>query len=268
MSTPAASPPIDPLDRGFLLGDGVFDTMAAADGRALLRDRHLDRLEAAAGAIGIPFDRAAVLGAINAAIADGGRGDLVIRTSLSRGVAPRGLWPAGPLSPTLLVTARPWDRTIAGQPARLATATSPRNERSVLSRIKSLSYLDNILAARDAADAGADDALVLNLAGRVAGSTIANLFALRGRMLATPPVSEGCLPGILRGLVIEEATSLGLEAVEAALAPGDLAAADGVFLTNSLRILRPVTAIDGSAIPVPPVLQTLLSHCLQRILRP
>jgi branched-chain amino acid aminotransferase len=258
--------PIDALDRGFQLGDGVFDTMAAAGGLPLLIDRHLDRLDAYAHDIGIVLDRGAALAAIEAVLSEAGRADMIVRTTVTRGQSARGLWPAEPPRPTILVTAQSWDRAIIGQPARLVMASTPRNERSILSRLKSLAYLDNILAAREAAEAGADDALILNTRGRVAGSTIANLFVLIGNRLLTPPMGEGCLGGIMRAVLLEEAGSLGLEAAEASLAVEDVRSADAVFLTNSLRLLRPVTAVGDAAIPVPPIAHAVLSHLTRRML--
>jgi branched-chain amino acid aminotransferase len=154
-----------------------------------------------------------------------------------------------------------------GQPARLSIAEIPRNQRSPLSRIKSLAYLDNILAARQASQEGCDDALILNLDGRVACSTIANVFAVKGTELITPPVTEGCLDGIARRIMIEEAAALGLTSVEAPLTVPSILAGDGCFLTNSVRLLRPVASIGGTELPASRLLADLLNALLARIRR-
>src|SRR6185369_16349941 len=113
------------------------------------------------------------------------------------------------------------------------------------SRLKTLSYIDCILAAREAARAGVDDALVLNTAGRIACSTIANVFVITGTSLLTPPISEGALPGIIRGRVLALAKAAELAADERPMSIAELMSADAVFLTNSIRLVRPVAAIEG-----------------------
>jgi branched-chain amino acid aminotransferase len=254
----AAQPAVSVLDRGLLLGDGVFDTLVAARGATPAVERHVARLVAAGDSIGIGIDPALV-GSTIASVAEAVAGrPAIIRSTLTRGSAARGLWPTGPTRPNLFVTAQAWDTALVGQTATLAIARVPRNQHSPLARIKSLAYLDNILAAREAAAAGADDALILNLDGHVACSTIANAFILRGTRLTTPPLSDGCLDGIMRGIVLAEAEKLGLAIEEASFAPADIVQADGAFLTNSVRLLRPVTRLEGAAIPVPSLLGDLL----------
>jgi len=263
---PAGAPVIGLQDRGFLLGDGVFDTAVAIGGRVFAAARHAERLAQAGAAIGIACEPATILGKLEAmAEACAGR-DAILRTTLTRGVAARGLWPAEPTTPTLVVTAQPWSRKLIGEPARVCIADIPRNQRSPLSRIKSLAYLDNILAARQASEEGCDDALILNLDGGAACSTIANLFALRDGTLVTPPTSEGCLPGILRRIVMEEAPGLGLTPIEAPLGVNELKASEASFLTNSVRLLRPVAAIGGTVLNRSARLADLLDAVLARII--
>ncbi len=237
-----AAPRISAEDRGFTLGDGVFDTALALGGAVFARARHLGRLLEAAAALGIAVEPGRVERALDAALTPA---PTILRTTLTRGTAARGLWPSSAGPATLVVSAAPWSPALLGQPARLVTAAGRRNELSPTANLKTLGYLDHILAARQAAVAGVEDALILNTQGRVACSTIANVFVLKAGRLLTPPLTEGCLPGILRALVLEAAPALGLVAEEAPLAPADLHAAEAVFLTNSVRFLRPVTALDG-----------------------
>ena len=262
---PAEGPRIAALDRGLQLGDGVFDTLTAFSGTAFALDRHLARLVRSAAAIGIIVEEEHIGALIAEVLAGVGARHAIIRTTVTRGAAGRGLWPATVGEPTILVTAQPWTADLAGQPARLVASSIRRNEHSPLSRLKSLAYLDNILAAREAAAAGADDAVLLNTAGRVACTTIANLFALTGDRLLTPPAGDGALDGIVRGLVLEDAGALGLRADETSLTVDDLAAADAVFLTNSVRLVRPVTAIGDRAIPSSPWASRVMERLAARV---
>jgi branched-chain amino acid aminotransferase len=254
------------LDRGLQFADGVFDTMAVHRGRPLLFDRHMARLAAAASMIGIEADMTAVESVVLDVLRDLHKRDAIVRTTVTRGTGPRGLWPATTEEPTILAVAQPWELSLVGQPARLVVASAPRNERSLVSRIKSLAYLDNVLAAREAADAEADDALILNTRGCVASTTIANVFAVRGRRLSTPRLEDGCLDGTMRTLVLEEAASFGLGGEEVPLKLDDLVRADAVFLTNSVRFVRPVTSLNGRAFVEAPIVAHLLRHIRERLL--
>ena len=231
---------IDPADRGLTLGDGLFETIRLAEGRPLHLARHLTRLRDGALllAIPVPYDDAAIAGAIAAVAA--GLVDAAIRVTLTRGPAPRGVLPPDLPTPTLLITA---GRLPAAGPVRLVVSRiTRRNEGSPLSRIKSLNYLDSVLARQEAARNGADDALLLNSRGAIAEATAANLFLRRGGTLATPPVSDGALPGVMRSVLIDRC-----KAVERTLFPADVYAADAAFLANSLG-LRAVLALEGRTV--------------------
>ncbi|WP_332116173.1 aminotransferase class IV [Azorhizobium caulinodans] len=220
---------VAPGDRGFTLGDGLFETIAVRDGMPLRLAAHLARLARGAEVIGLPlptFDLSAIATALLAA---NGLTDAVLRLTLTRGEGPRGVLPPETPQPTLLVTAAPM--AAPAPPARLMLAQGTRrNEFSPLSGIKSLNYLDNILARQEAHRAGCDDALLLNTQGRLAESTIANLFVQRDGQLLTPPLSEGALPGVMRAEVVARG------AVERPLTPDDVATAEEVFLTSSLGL--------------------------------
>jgi branched-chain amino acid aminotransferase len=239
---------LDPRDRGFLLGDGLFETMRAERGRVPFLDRHLDRLEAGAAALGIPLPQprdtnaAACLEVLEAnRLTDG---NAALRITLSRGPGPRGLAPPAEPTPTLLITAVPLTDATP-PPARAVISAIRRNERSPLSRIKSLNYLDAVLALREARERGADEALLRNTAGRLACASAANLFLVQDGTLLTPDLGEGVLPGITRAILLEVAGGLGIAAEQARLPPSALEHAEEVFLTNSLIGLRPIVAVDG-----------------------
>lgn len=238
---------IDPADRGFTLGDGVFETLRTYAGRPFRLDAHLARLADGAAALGIPlpFPMERIAEAVAETLAANHLdGDATIRITLTRGPGARGLLPPATPRPTLMITAAA-HRPGPGRPLTAIVSTIRRNEHSPLSRLKTLNYLDSVLAQREAAAAGADEAILLNAAGRLACAARANLFVVRDGRLLTPPVSEGVLPGIVRAEIVAIATELGLELRETPLDAGVLAAADEAFLTNSLIEIAALTRIDG-----------------------
>lgn len=230
-------------DRGLTLGDGLFETLAVRDGVALWRFEHIERMRAAAQTVGIPFPEMDIENAIDA-LTHRAKGHHVLRLTLTRGEGGRGL--AGEIKrPTLLGTVDTFDGQLRFQPVKLITPAIRCNLHSPASRMKTLSYMDNVLAAREAAAAGADDALMLNSAGRVASSTIANIFLEKDGTLSTPALAEGILPGVMRAAVIRAAKQSGIQVREKQVKSADVANADGLFLTNSLRFIQPVAALDG-----------------------
>ncbi len=235
---------VAPDDRGFTLADGVFETVRLQGGRARHVGRHLSRLRAAALFLRIPLqwgdDALAEVFASFARAAPGPTS--AARLTLTRGPAPRGVLPTGTPRPTVIVTSA--SVTLTGDPVNVVLASwTRRNEHSPLSRIKSLSYGDAVLARLEAADRGADDALLRNTAGLVCEATAANLLLLRGDRLLTPLVEDGALPGIRRALLIERAGAL-----EAEIADHVVATADAAFLSNSLG-LREIGMLDGRPVP-------------------
>lgn len=237
--------PLDAGDRGLLLGDGIFETIGVFKRRPFALAAHLDSLAAAGAELGfaVPLDpvRAAIDALTSAMAGDHG----ALRVTVSRGAGPRGLLPPAEACPVVLASLAPWSPAIAFQPVTLATVAIRRNETSPLSRLKTLAYLDPVLALAEARQSGADEALMLNTRGRVAGSSMANIFALIGGRLVTPPVADGVRPGIMRGLL------LAAGAVEQSLGPDDIRGVP-LMLTNSLRLLLPVTALDGAICPPVP----------------
>ena len=242
---------IDPRDRGFLLGDGVFETFAAADGYVYRLAEHLARLRAGAALLGIPVaaDDDDVGRAVHAVLEANGltRGRAALRLTLSHGVGPRGLLAPAEPQPVMLLTA-----TAASAPPKTMTAVTVsvrRNEHSPTASIKHISYLDNVIARNEAASRGAAEALMLNSAGNVAEASAANVFAIDSDgTLVTPALSEGALPGVTRRAVIELAAGCDLDARETIVSVERLAEADEAFLTNSLIGVCPLVALDGRPI--------------------
>jgi branched-chain amino acid aminotransferase len=234
---------IDPADRGFLLGDGLFETMAARGGTVPELARHFARLMSGAALLRLPLplNLAALEDCCRAVLAANGMAEAALRLTLTRGPAPRGLAPPANTIPTMLITAAPLPPP--GGPLRLITATVRRDETSPLSALKTLNYLPGVLARIEAAEQGADDALLLNNKGFVAETSAASLFVKLGGLWLTPAVEDGALPGICRARLLEDG-----RVQEAPLAPVQLLAAEGMFAGNALS-LRAVVEIDGHMIP-------------------
>jgi branched-chain amino acid aminotransferase len=234
-------------DRGLTLGDGVFETFAVTKGVALWRFEHIERMRKAAGELGIPFPEEDIENAIDA-LTHRARDSHVLRLTLTRGEGGRGL--AGDIAkPTLIGSLQPFDDKLRFQPMTLVTSMVRRNLHAPSSRLKTLSYIDNILAAREAHAAGVDDALMLNTGGRVASITIGNVFLESDGALLTPSLNEGILPGIMRDAIIRLARQAGVKVSEKQVRPVDIAKADGMFVCNSLRFVRAVTTCDDKRFP-------------------
>lgn len=234
---------LDPRDRGLTLGDGLFETMLVVNRTPLWANMHLARMESAAQELGISFDRQKIDDGIAAVLGNATDQHHALRVTLTRGSGGRGL-PGNGATPSLLITAEPFDPALMFLPASLLTATVRRSTASPAARLKTLSYIDNIAAAREAAARAMDDALMLNTEGRVACTSIANIFMLKGTKLITPSRDQAILTGVMRQALLAAAHHLGLATEERPIKPAELLKADAVFLTNSLRFVRPVKSID------------------------
>lgn len=234
--------PFDLRDRGLLLGDGVFDTCLVLNGRVAFGAAHLARLLAHAAALGIDADAAVV----HAAYAQAAtlEGPHALRVSVTRGPGPRGLPIPATSAPNVIAAAAPTSGLVF-KPVTLITSAIRQNETSPAARLKTMAYLDHVLAMDGAVKAGADDALMLNTAGNVACAAAANVFLIIGRELVTPRIEDGALEGVTRAFLLQAAPDAGLASVERALRPEELKMADAVFLSSSLRLVAPVAAIDG-----------------------
>jgi branched-chain amino acid aminotransferase len=237
-------------DRGLLLGDGLFETLAVYNCRVFDLDAHLERLASGLGVLG--FAQAIDIAKLRAAIAHYiAAEDMVhaaLRITITRGAGPRGLAPPEVPHPTIFMSSSPmppWPRP----PVSLHIATvTRRNEYSPLSRVKALPYLDNLLALSEARAHAADDAVLLNTRGTIACATVANVFAIRDGRLETPPLRDGALPGTMRALVLSLAKPAGLSPLEASLQVADLSSADEIFLTNSISRVTEANEFNGAPI--------------------
>jgi len=238
---------ISPFDRGLLLGDAIFETMRVYGGRPFALDEHMERLRTSCAQTRIPFPER-VEQAIAEVVAANGVQDGQVRVTLTRGVGGRGASPKGAGPPTVIVTTsgihhRP---EIYERGLRLIVARRRRiPDSSLPASIKSTNYLVHVLARIEAEEAGADDALFVDDEGFVIEATQANLFAILGDDLWTPPLSAGCLPGRARAAVLALAGEVGLRPREQPLPAEALHEAREVFLTASVLEVAPVVELDG-----------------------
>ena len=227
---------IAPDDRGFLLGDGVFETVLLRHGQAVWWREHVQRLRYGAQALGMAPPGADVLSnAFDEIVAANNlenTGENVLRITFSRGSGGRGLSAGGGHEATLLLRASAM-ASPSNSPRAMIVESVRRSERSISSRLKTLSYVDGVLAQQEAEVQGFSEALLRNDAGRLVCGARANLFVWRNGELWTPPISEGCLPGIARGYLLDVARGRRIACREENLE--DLRADDCVLLTNSLR---------------------------------
>lgn len=252
---PAGARHLSAFDRGFQLGDGVFETLRARAGRPIELEAHLARLRRSADGLDIPLDAGAEAGlarGIGDVLAadglDGADGDASIRITVSRGeILGRGLLPLERPRPTVVIQAWPVQPTPADHLDRglhLAVSSVRRDPENPLAALKTTSRADYVYARLEARRAGADDALFLTTDGHLSEATSANLFLVRGTELATPALGCAILPGTTRTWLLGWGRDVGLAAVEGWLTTADLAGADEAFLCSSVAGVLPVTRFE------------------------
>jgi branched-chain amino acid aminotransferase len=245
-------------DRGFQLGDGVFETLRVRNGVAIELALHLERLREGLAVLAIPapWPDDEIAAAIASVVQANAPADAAVRITVSRGASGgRGLLPAGwrGLRPTIVVQAWPHvalPEAVLARGVRAVLASGRRDPTSPLSTVKTTSRADHVHAKLEADLAGADDAITLTLDGHVAEATTANVAIVVGRRLLTPPLAAGILAGTTRDWLLrpEGAAAVGLAAAEAWLTPDDLLAADEAMLCSSVAGFQPLVALDGAPI--------------------
>lgn len=253
---PAAAEHLSSFDRGFQLGDGVFETLRARGGHITELDLHLARLRRSADGLGIPLsadgDDRIARGILEVLEAEG-HDDAAIRITVSRGAFHgRGLLPADEdVAPTIVIQAWPVMPPPAGhldQGLHLIASTVRRDPSSPLAALKTTSRADYVFARLEARRAGADDALFLTIDGHLSEATTANVFIVRPEGLATPSLDCAILPGTTRDWLLDWARRVELSPTESRLSPGDLAAATEAFLSSSVAGVLPITRWEGRPI--------------------
>ena len=247
---------ISVFDHGLLYGDGVFEGIRFYNGCAFLLQEHMGRLfqSAAALQLRIPYTTQQLTSAVNETIAAYGELNGYLRLVITRGEGLLGVDPSSCGQPTVFIIA---DRlqmiSDAARSAGIrAVIVSTRRVPNVSwdARVKSLNYLNNVLARLEAHNANADEAIMLNLAGNVAEGALNNVFIVKNGCLSTPLTSDGALAGVTRATVLQLAQAINIPAVEKSLTPYDLYTADECFLTGTGVELVPVREVDGRSMAV------------------
>jgi branched-chain amino acid aminotransferase len=270
----ADGPHLNVTDRGFQLGDGVFETARARRGVVIDLDEHLERLRQGCLVLGLnltvsddqlvdaiaellaveELDGAGEPATVRGAAPAQAIGDAALRITVTRGpLARRGLLPAGFENLVATVAIQCWRYAppaadLLERGVRAVSSTIRRDPSSPLSGVKTTSRADYVYARLEAARAGADDALFLTLDGTLSEATSANLFVVAGQTLATPPLTAAILAGTTRTWLLAHAERLGLVLAEVDLRPAELLAADEAFLTGSVAGIVPLVALDGRPI--------------------
>ena len=245
---------ISVFDHGLLYGDGVFEGIRAYNGKIFTLDEHLDRLYDSATAISlkIPVTKAEMAEAIKETMKANNLTDSYIRLVVTRGVGKLGLDPNKCATPQIIIitdTIELYSKALYEKGLDIVTVTTIRNHFSALDpKIKSLNYLNNILAKIESIQAGAGEALMLNKDGYVAECAGDNIFIFKDNILRTPPSSAGILVGITRNVVMKLAAEMGVQVREELMTRYDLYIAEECFLTGTAAEIIPVVKIDGRTI--------------------
>ncbi len=245
---------ISVFDHGLLYGDGVFEGIRAYNGKIFALDQHLDRLYDSAAAISlkIPITKEEMANDIKKTMEANKLTDSYIRLVVTRGIGKLGLDPNKCSTPQIIIitdTIELYSKALYEKGLDIVSVTTIRNHFSALDpKIKSLNYLNNILAKLESIQAGAGEALMLNKDGYVAECAGDNLFILKNNVLLTPPASVGILIGITRNIIMKLAAEMGIPVKEELMTRYDLYIADECFLTGTAAEIIPVVKIDGRTI--------------------
>ena len=260
---PEAEAVVSLNDRGFLLGDGLFETVRVAQGRPFRLAQHLERLVRGADflKIKLPFTAKEIQKFAGELIGNNELAEAVLRVTLTRGAGTRGYSTKGADKPTLALTLHPLPPQNGDEPLLWSLITSsfriPASD--ALSSFKSTSKILNVLARAEAEEKGADEALLLNANGEVAETAGGNIFWVYQDNICTVPTGRGVLPGITRAVVLEICQSLGLETNKRVIKPEMLRNAEGIFLTQSAFGIIPVAAFDGLPVASSPLVDQIAS---------
>lgn len=251
---PKSQAKVSVFDHGFLYGDGVFESIIVTDGVAFKLKEHVDRLYDSAKAIciDIPMSKEEMVKTIVDVVRANGFKDAYVRVIVTRGVGDLGLDPRKCSKPTIVIIVDKiklysddaWSKGLT------AIISSVRRDRvdATTHEVKSMNYLNNILAKIEANAVGADEAIMLDDRGFVAEGTADNIFIVKNGVIYTPPRSSGILPGITRARVMRLAEELGYRVIEKDVTPAELLTADEVFLTGTAAGIVPVVKIAGRVV--------------------
>ena len=252
-------------DRGFTYGDGLFETMRVVGGKPFRLAQHLERMVRGAEFLKIPLPHTAkeIQKFTEQLIEQNAMPDSILRVILTRGPGQRGYGPGDAGPPTLVMTLHPTPAAATDTTATWSLVTSPYRipASDMLSSFKTTSKLLYVMARAEAAERGADEALLVNTNGEAAETATGNLFWVYQDKICTVPTGRGVLPGITRAVVLEICQTLGLQTNKRVIKPEALRNSEGIFVTQSARGIVPVSVFDGEPVrPSPLVDQIACSY--------
>lgn len=237
---PLKSARVSILDRGFLYGDGVFETMRSYNGQVFKLERHIDRLLISLKILRIksPYRKFKLSSLVNKTLRVNKLSNAYVKLIVTRGIGKRGVDISDGDRSTVVIYAAPLKNipiTFYKKGLKVNLACISKNEQSFIARIKSLNYVDNILARAEVQRSGFDEAIFLNSKGNISEATTSNIFMVKKGSISTPTLNAGLLPGITRGLIIEIIRKYFKNKIyERNIKPAELISADEIFLTNSI----------------------------------
>jgi branched-chain amino acid aminotransferase len=251
---PKSKAKVSVFDHGFLYGDGVYETLRAYNGVVFMIDEHIKRLFRSASMIKlkIPKTPAEIKKAVYKTIKTNRHNEAFIRISISRGFGPIGLDPKLCPKPTFVIISKAfkeYPQKYYEKGVKVAIVSVRRNFKDALNpQIKSLNFLNNILAKIESIHKGAYEAIMLNYRGYLAEGTISNIFFIKNNVICTPSVNVGILDGITRRLILDCARKLKIKTREGLFRPSDIYNAQEVFISNTTMEVMPVTKVDNAKI--------------------
>ena len=266
---PEAEAVIRVNDRGFMYGDGLFETVRVVNGRPFRLAQHLERLVRGADflKIKLPFTPKEISKLAAQLVDKNAMSDSVLRLVLTRGPGERGYSPGLATQPTLVMSLHPLPAALADESLQWSMVTSSHHIPSsdAASSFKTTSKLLNVLARAEALERGADEALLLNTNGEVAEAASGNIFWVYQNRICTVPTGRGVLPGITRAVVLEICQALGLETNKRVIKPQHLRNAEGIFITQSVLGIVPIAAFDGEPVAPSPLVDQIVSAYQQML---
>jgi aminodeoxychorismate lyase len=248
-------------DRGFLYGDGLFETMRVVNGRPFRMAQHLERMMRGADFLKIkcPFTPKELQNLAGQLIEQNQMPEAVLRVALTRGAGERGYAPQGDGRPTVVMTLHAAPALDAENPPNWSLITSSYHipAGDPLSSFKTTSKLTHVMARIEAAEKDADEALLVNTNGEVAEAAGGNIFWVYHDKICTVPTGRGVLPGITRAVVLEICQTLGLPVNKRVIKPEALRDSEGIFITQSVLGIVPVAAFDGEPIASSPLVEQI-----------
>jgi branched-subunit amino acid aminotransferase/4-amino-4-deoxychorismate lyase len=258
-------------DRGFLLGDGLFETIRVVNSRPFRMAQHLERMTRGLNFLKItPTFTPKELQKFAVDLVERNKmPDSILRVTITRGVGPRGFSPKASGPPTVAMTLSPLPATNPDEPLQWSLVTSPFRvpASDPISSYKSTSRILNILARGEAESRGADEALLLNTNGEAAEAAGGNMFWVYREQICTVPTGRGVLPGITRAVVLEICQALGLTTNKRVIKPEMLRNAEGIFITNSALGIVPVVSFDGEPVAPSPLVDQIATAYNEMLLK-